>query len=94
MVTDAFSHRAVYWAMGERSVADATVKAVNMAKWNRRPGRGLIHQSNHCCQYTGLAFRRDTRQHGIVGPIGTVGDTLYNALVESFLVTLPTELSR
>lgn len=93
MVTIAFSRRAVYWAMSERPVADAAVKAVNTAKWNRRPGRGLIHQGNHGCQYTGLTFRCDTRQHGIVGPIGTVGDSLDNALVESLSVTLRTKLS-
>src|SRR5690625_3496851 len=91
-VVDAFSRRVVGWAMGDRPVADLAVKAVNMAVWNRRPGRGVIHHSDHGSQYTALSFGRTLRNEGIVGSMGTVGDALDNALAESFFATLQTEL--
>ena len=81
-----------FWAMGERPVADLVVSAVNMAVWNRRPGLGLIHHSDHGSQYTSLAFTRRLQDAGIVGSMGSVGDALDNAVAESFFATLQTEL--
>lgn len=92
VVVDVFSRRVVGWSMGERPVADLAVNAVNMAIWNRRPVRGVIHHSDHGAQYTSLAFGRTLRQAGIVGSMGSVGDALDNAMAESFFATLQTEL--
>ncbi len=92
VVVDAFSRRVVGWSMGARPVADLAVDAVNMAVWNRRPAKGVIHHSDHGAQYTALAFGRTLRQAGIVGSMGSVGDALDNAMAESFFATLQTEL--
>ena len=62
VVVDVFSRRVVGWSMGDRPVADLAVNAVNMAIWNRRPVRGVIHHSDHGAQYTSLAFGRTLRQ--------------------------------
>lgn len=63
-----------------------------MAVWNRRPGQGVIHHSDHGTQYTSLAFTRCLQEAGIVGSMGSVGDALDNAMAESFYATLQTEL--
>jgi len=36
--------------------AELVLDALEMALWNRRPARGLIHHSDHGCQYTSFAF--------------------------------------
>jgi putative transposase len=63
-----------------------------MALWNRRPGPGLIHHSNHGCQYTSLAFGRRCREAGIAASIGSVGDCFHNAMCESLFASLECEL--
>jgi len=53
---------------------------------------GLVHHSDHGCQYTSLAFGRRLRDTGIVGSTGSVADCYDNAAAESFVATLKTEL--
>jgi len=78
--------------MGEAAFAELAVDAVNMGVWNRRPDPGLVHHSDHGCQYTALCFGKTLREHGIVGSMGTVGDALDNAVAESFFARLQVEL--
>jgi len=92
VVIDAFSRMVVGWSMGDRPVTELSIDAVNMAVWNRRPGSGLVHHSDHGAQYTAVAFGRTLKEAGILGSMGTVGDTLDNAVAESFFATLETEL--
>ncbi|MCR4424822.1 MAG: IS3 family transposase [Firmicutes bacterium] len=91
-VIDVFSRKVVGWSMGETASAELAVNAVNMAIWNRRPEPGLIHHSDHGCQYTSLILGKTPRGCGIVGSMGTVGDALDNAVAESFFAALQTEL--
>jgi putative transposase len=92
VVIDAFSRRVVGWAMAAHLRTELVLDAFNMAVWNRRPDDGLVHHSDHGCQYTSLAFGRRLREAGIVGSMGTVGDCYDNAAAESFFATLKTEL--
>jgi len=92
VVIDAFSRRVVGWAMDNHLRTELVLDAFNMAVWNRRPDEGLVHHSDHGCQYTSLAFGRRLREAGIVGSMGTVGDCYDNAAAESFFATLKTEL--
>lgn len=91
-VIDVFSRMVVGWSMGERPVADLVVNALNMATWNRSPDSGLIHYSDHGTQYTSLVFTSRLQEAGILGSMSTVGDTLDNAVAESFYATLQTKL--
>jgi putative transposase len=43
-------------------------------------------------QYTSLAFGRRLQQAGLVASMGTVGDALDNAVMESFWARMQTEL--
>jgi putative transposase len=54
---------------------ELVLDALEMARWNRRPGAGLVHHSDHGCQYTSLAFGQRCRQAGITVSMGSVGDS-------------------
>ena len=91
-VLDAYSRRVVGWAMADHMRAELVVDALDMARWHRHPGAGLIHHSDHGSQYTSLAFRRRCREAGILQSMGSVGDCYDNAMAESFFATLECEL--
>jgi putative transposase len=52
----------------------------------------LIHHSDAGSQYTALAFTEQLAEAGIAGSIGTVGDALDNALMESTIGLYKTEV--
>jgi putative transposase len=92
VVLDAFSRRIVGWSMADHLRTELVLDALNMAVAHRRPGPGVVHHSDHGCQYTSLAFGRRLRETGLVGSMGTVGDCFDNAVAESFFATLECEL--
>jgi putative transposase len=92
VVLDVFSRRIVGWAMASHLRTELVLTALEMAIWNRRPARGVIHHSDHGCQYTSLAFGARCQQAGIVPSMGSVGDCYDNAVTESFFATLECEL--
>ena len=92
VVIDAWSRRVVGWSMASHLRTELVLDALEMALWNRRPAAGLIHHSDHGCQYTSLAFGRRCRQAGIAASMGTVGDCFDNAMCESFFASLECEL--
>lgn len=92
VVLDAFSRRVVGWAMADHLRTELVLDALEMALWNRRPAPGLVHHSDHGCQYTSLAFGSRCRRAGIAVSMGSVGDCYDNALAESFFATLECEL--
>ena len=91
IVLDAFSRRIVGWAMGLDLRTQLVLNALEMALTQRRPA-GVIHHSDHGCQYTALAFGQRCREMGVRPSMGTVGDAYDNALPESFFATLECEL--
>ena len=56
VILDVFSRRVVGWAMAAHLRTELVVGALEMAVWNRQPGEGVIHHSDHGCQYTALLF--------------------------------------
>jgi putative transposase len=92
VVLDVFSRRIVGWAMAAHLRTELVLAALEMAIWNRRPARGVVHHSDHGCQYTSVAFGERCQQAGIVPSMGSVGDCYDNAITESFFATLECEL--
>ena len=92
VVLDVYSRRIIGWAMADHLRTAVVLDALEMALWNRRPARGVIHHSDHGCQYTSLAFGTRLREAGIAASMGTVGDACDNAITESFFATLECEL--
>ena len=92
VVLDVFSRRVIGWAMADHLRTELVVCALDMALWNRRPDHGVIHHSDHGCQYTSIAFGQHCREAGIDLSMGSVGDCYDNAITESFFATLECEL--
>jgi putative transposase len=92
VILDAFSRRVIGWSMADHLRTELVVGALEMAVWNRQPGGGVIHHSDHGCQYTALLFGERCQAVGIRCSMGSVGDCYDNALAESFFATLECEL--
>ena len=92
VVLDVFSRRIVGWAMADHLRTELVVSALEMALWNRRPAPGVIHHSDHGCQYTSVAFGQRCQEAGIIPSFGSRGDCFDNAITESFFATLECEL--
>jgi putative transposase len=92
VILDVFSRRVVGWSMAEHLRTELVVGALEMAVWMRRPADGVIHHSDHGCQYTSLLFGEQCRAVGIRCSMGSVGDCYDNAMAESFFATLECEL--
>jgi putative transposase len=92
VILDVFSRRVVGWSMQEHLRTELVLAALEMAVGKRRPEVGLIHHSDHGCQYTSVLFAERCAAAGIHPSMGTIGDCFDNALVESFFATLECEL--
>jgi putative transposase len=91
VVLDLWSRRVVGWAMRTHLRTELVLEALEMAIARRRP-QGVIHHSDHGCQYTAVAFGARCRSEGVRPSMGSVGDCYDNALCESFFATLECEL--
>src|SRR5215813_6453344 len=91
VVLDLWSRRVIGWAMERHLRTELVLAALNMAIEQRRP-QGVIHHSDHGCQYTAVGFGARCREAGIRPSMGSVGDCYDNALCESFFATLECEL--
>ena len=91
-VLDAYSRRLVGWAIESHLRTELVVDALQMAVWRRKPAPGLIHHSDQGVQYASLSFAKRLEQVGIVPSMGRVGSALDNAISESFVATLKSEL--
>jgi putative transposase len=92
VILDVFSRRVVGWAMANHLWTELVVSALEMAVWNRHPVGGVIHHSDHGCQYTALLFGERCQAAGIRCSMGSVGDCYDNAMAESFFASLESEL--
>lgn len=91
-VLDAYSRKVVGWSMANHLRTELVLDALNMAVWNRRPAPGLVHHSNRGSQYASVEFGRRLKEAGLLPSMGSVADAYDNALAESFVATLKSEL--
>src|SRR5262245_31546134 len=78
--------------MADHLRTELVLAALEMAIQTRRPSAGLIHHSDHGCQYASLAFGQRLQRAAIAASMGSVGDAYDNAVAESFFATLKVEL--
>ncbi|WP_331767886.1 IS3 family transposase [Embleya sp. NBC_00896] len=96
-VVDTFSRRVVGWSAATNKRTDLVLSAFEMGLWQRdraqRPVRHgeLIHHSDAGSQYTSFRLSAHLAREGTAGSIGTVGDALDNALMESTIGLYKTE---
>lgn len=92
VLLDACSRRVVGWAMAEHLGGELTRDALAMALARRRPTAELVHHSDRGSQYTASAYQALLAEHSVVASMSRAGDCYDNALAESFIATLKTEL--
>jgi putative transposase len=91
-ILDACSRKIVGWSMATHLRSELVVDALQMAIARRKPAPGLVHHSDRGAQYTSLSFGRRLEEEGLIPSMGRVGSAYDNALAESFVATLKTEL--
>jgi transposase InsO family protein len=96
-ITDVYSRHILGWRASMSKTTDLVTAALAQALATRRradsefTAEGLVHHSDAGSQYTALAFTEELAEAGIAGSIGTVGDALDNALMESTIGLYKTE---
>jgi putative transposase len=95
-VVDTFSRRIVGWSAATNKRTPLVLAALETGLWQRdRAGQqrdGLIHHSDAGSQYTSFRLATHLADEGIAASIGSVGDALDNALMESAIGLYKTEL--
>jgi putative transposase len=91
-ILDACSRKVVGWSMATHLRTEIVVDALQMAIARRKPSPGLVHHSDRGVQYTSLSFGKRLEDEGLLPSMGRVGSAYDNALAESFVATLKTEL--
>jgi putative transposase len=91
-ILDVCSRRVVGWSMATHLRTGIVVDALQMAIARRKPAPGLVHHSDRGVQYTSLSFSKRLEDEGLLPSMGRVGSAYDNALAESFVATLKTEL--
>jgi len=97
-VTDVCSRRILGWRVSSSKATPLVMSALEQALFTRRRGdarftsKGLVFHSDAGSQYTAISFSEALIEAGIAPSIGTVGDALDNALMESNIGLYKTEL--
>ncbi|MCX4775154.1 IS3 family transposase [Streptomyces sp. NBC_01285] len=97
-VVDTFSRRIVGWSAATNKQTPLVLSALEMGLWQRDRAntpvmaRELIHHSDAGSQYTSFRLAAHLASEQIAASIGTVGDALDNALMESTIGLYKTEL--
>ena len=88
VIMDAFSRRAIGWALGRTLEGELTVRALRMALCKRNPKPGLIHHSDGGVQYAAYDYVDILREHGARPSMSRPGTPTDNASCERFIGTL------
>ena len=93
LVTDAFTHEIVGYALHDSLDTTGPLRALNMAlsKYPAGALRGLIHHSDRGCQYCSLEYVSKLQEHGIQISMTENGDPYENAVAERVNGILKTE---
>jgi putative transposase len=93
-VIDVFSRRVVGWQLAGHMRSSLVCDALRMALSTRAPGADveLVHHSDRGSQYTSIEFAQVLDDARVLASLGSVGDAYDNALAESFVDTIKTEL--
>jgi transposase InsO family protein len=90
-ILDAFSRRAIGYAISSKLDASLAIEALEMALDRRRPGPGVIHHSDQGVQYASSDYIEGLKRHGFLVSMSRRGNPYDNARMESFFKTLKQE---
>ena len=93
-VVDVFSRCVVGWQVSTSLRSDLAIDALEMAVYSRRHQdlSNLVHHSDRGVQYLSIRYTERLAEAGVVGSVGSKGDSYDNALAESFNGLYKTEL--
>ncbi len=91
VVLDAFSRRAVGWALGRSLQTSLPLAALDSAIHSRQPRPGLVHHSDRGSQYASKDYVKRLESIGAVLSMSRPGRPWENGQCESFLKTLKQE---
>ncbi|MER6465660.1 IS3 family transposase [Streptomyces sp. NPDC001228] len=91
VVLDTFSRRVVGWSIDASPTAALATNDLAIGNRNPQPGGTLIH-SDHGVQFGCWAFTQRARASGLPPLMGSVGDCVDNAMMESFWARAQVEL--
>jgi len=91
VILDAFSRRAIGWALDRTLEDELTLQVLRMGLEQRRPTPGLVHHSDRGVQYASREYTDLLLAHGIQISMSRTANPWDNAMAESFLKTLKYE---
>ena len=91
VILDAWSRRAVGYAISRSIDVRLTRAAVNAAIERRKPPPGCVHHTDRGSQYAAQGYREALLRHGLIGSMGRRGNLYDNAKAESLMKTLKVE---
>jgi putative transposase len=91
VILDAWSRRAVGYAISRSIDVRLTLAALTAAIERRKPPPGCIHHTDRGSQYAAQGYREMLLRHGLVGSMGRRGNPYDNPKAESFMKTLKIE---
>lgn len=91
VLLDAWSCRAIGWAISSHIDTQLSLRALRMALATRQVGPGLVHHSDRGVQYASADYVDLLRSRDITISMSRTGNPYDNALAESFIKTLKTE---
>lgn len=93
LITDAYSHKIVGWAVGPTLETTYPLEALYMAlsTLQGEEAEHLIHHSDRGCQYYSMAYVNELKKRGISISMTQSGDPLENAVAERANGILKTE---
>jgi putative transposase len=94
VILDAWSRRAVGYAIGRSLDARHAVAALERAVALRRPLPGCVFHSVRGSQYLSIRYTERLGEAGIAPSVGSVGDSYDNALAETVIGLFKTEAIR
>jgi transposase InsO family protein len=91
LVLDAFSRKAVGWALERTLTTRLPLLALHQAIAQRQPLPGLVHHSDRGVQYASAQYLQALEQRGILASMSRPAMPYDNARCESFIRTLKRE---
>jgi transposase InsO family protein len=90
-VLDAYSRKAIGYAVSTALDTGLTLQALRMAIARRQPASGIIHHSDQGVQYASGEYVDELKRYGFLVSMARVGNPYENATMESFFKTLKYE---
>lgn len=93
-IIDAFSRMIVGWRAANTLRSDLALDALEQALYARPDSNQLVHHSDRGSQYLAIRYTDRLAEAGIESSVGSVGDSYDNALAETIIGLLKTEVIR